>query len=317
MKFLLSMVAVLSLSACSSKLVQEQETIRFNWSELESAQFVEGMKGAENIYLSDESSRVYITDLQGNIYLLEENPEGELEIRSSLKIGNRVLGITKGRDGSLYVNASDYDEAGWLETGGEVYQVDPDLQSFTRFSATYKGINGLASTVTGDLYFATGNMSMFSPQGAIYKIPYDAGLQQYGEPELIDSGLRSANGLYYSAYYNALFFTETFTKVAMLDMQSNTVEELFGKTRIVEGFDDLCVDSIGRIWVAEPVAGFLKVYERDTMKLTRIHVDGLGVASSCRIGFRNGEETIYVTERQIDNKDDGRGVAVISIKDLL
>lgn len=311
------LIGVLLLPACSSHLVQERESRHLHWGDLESVQFVQGMKGAENIYLPEGSSRVYVSDLGGNLHLLDENEQGELEIRRSLKMGERVFGIAQGRDGYLYVNASDYDEDGWLQRGGEVHRVDQDLQSVSEVTGAYGGINGLTSTPTGDLYFATGNMKMFSPMGAIFVMRFDPSLQEYGEPELLVDNLGSANGLYYSNYYDTVFFSETFNKVATLDPQTHAITEWFGKTKIVEGFDDVCVDSKGRIWVAEPVAGFLKVYERDRLKLTRIQIDGLGVASSCRVRYRQGEETLFISERQIGDKDDGRGLVVIPISQLL
>lgn len=37
------------------------------------------------------------------------------------------MGIVQGKDGYLYINASEYDMDGWLEYGGEVYRVDTEL----------------------------------------------------------------------------------------------------------------------------------------------------------------------------------------------
>ena len=43
----------------------------------------------------------------------------------------------------------------------------------------------------------------------------------------------------------------------------------------------------------------------------------LGATSSCRIREEGGTEYIYVTEREIDETDDGWVVIVISIPELL
>ena len=37
------------------------------------------MKGAENMYLVPNSSAVYVTDLGGTIYLLDENDDGRIK----------------------------------------------------------------------------------------------------------------------------------------------------------------------------------------------------------------------------------------------
>lgn len=313
----LSLICMTLLAGCSSDRVKQQENRQLNWNQLSPVSLIEGMRGAENIYMPADSSRIYVTDLSGMVYLLDDNEQGKLEVQASLKVGNTALGIAEGKDGYLYVNASEHDTDNWLTLGGALYQVDKELRSAMRVSGDYPGINGLTRGPEGALYFATGNLRMFSPRGALYKLEFDAVQHQYSAPQPLLLDIGSANGMLYHEHSQELLFSETFSKVSSFDLATQSTSELFGKTRLVEGFDDLCVDSKGRIWVTEPVAGFLKMYERDSMKLTRIRVDGLGVASSCATAMRWGEEHIFVTEREINNNDDGRGLAVIPIRLLL
>lgn len=316
-KVIFSLIVAMFLSGCSSKFVQIKETKVSNLRDYKSAQFIQGMKGAENIYLVPKSSKVYVTDLSGTIYLLDENDDGRMKIKKSLNIGKFANGIVQGKDGYLYVNASEHDMDGWLEYGGEVYRVDTELKSYVKITDKFKGINGLSIDHKGDLYFAIGDLEFFSPNGAIFKMAYNEKLKQYSKPELFLGKLGSANGMFYSKTHNSIFFTETFSKVSMVNLQTKKVSEVFGKTKIVEGFDDLCVDSKNRIWVAEPTGGFLKMYNPKNKKLIRFHIKELGLASSCRTRLKGEEEFIYITEREIDKKNDGRGLIILSISELL
>ena len=222
-KVIFSLIVAMFLSGCSSKFVQIKETKVSNLRDYKSAQFIQGMKGAENIYLVPNSSAIYITDLSGNIYLLDENEDSKFEIKRSLNIGIFANGIVQGRDGFLYVNASEYDMAGWLEFGGEVYKVDAELKSYNKITGKFGGINGLAIDPDGNLYFAMGDLEFFFPDGSIYKIAYSEKLKQYGEPKLFLDNLGSANGMFYSKSNNSILFSETFSKVSMISLQTKKV----------------------------------------------------------------------------------------------
>lgn len=282
-----------------------------------SLQFIQGMKGAENIFLVPDFSRIYVTDLSGVVYLLDENDKGLISIIQSLKIGNFATGVVQGQDGFLYVNGSEHGMAGWLEHGGEVYQVDKELKAYKKITGKFKGINGLSIDAVGNLYFTTGDLEFFFPDGALYKMAYNQELKQYDAPELFIDKLGSANGIFYSEFYNSLVLTETFKKVSSINLKTRESELIFGKSKMIEGFDDLCVDSSGRIWAAEPIGGFLKMYDPKNQKLIRFHIKGLGLASSCRIREKNNKAFIFITEREVDQKNDGRGLIVLSIKELL
>lgn len=317
LKIIFSVIAAITLSSCSSSHVAVKETKSFNMDDIESMQFVQGMKGAENIYLPGDSTKAYITDLAGHIYLLDKDVRGKLEIKKSLSIGKLALGITEGKDGNLYVNASSYGKQGWLKHGGEVFKVDTELTAFEKITGAYQGINGLTVDAKGSLYFTAGNLKFFSPKGEIYKIPYNTESGKYGKPLSFIDKLGSANGIFYSKHHNALLFTETFSKTSAVNLTTNKVQTLFGKTKMAEGFDDLCVDTKGRIWVTEPVRGFIKMLNPADRKLTRFHIHGLGLASSCQTRTEAGKEYIYVTEREISRNNDGRGIVVLLIDELL
>jgi sugar lactone lactonase YvrE len=316
-KIIIGLIVAIFLSSCSSSLVSIKEIKTSSLKDFNSAQFIQGMKGAENMYLVPNSSAVYVTDLSGTIYLLDENDDGRIRIKKSLKIGKSAMGIVQGKDGYLYVNASEYDMDGWLEYGGEVYRVDTELKSYVKITDKFKGINGLSIDDNGNLYFAIGDLNFSSPHGAIYKMTYNEKLKQYSKPKLFLDKLGSANGMFYSKTHNSIFFTGTFSKVSMVNLQTKKVTEVFGKTKTVEGFDDLCMDSNGRIWAADSADEVLKMYNPQNQKLIRFHIKELGFASSCRTRFKGEEEFIYITERQIDKLNDGRGLIILSISELL
>ncbi len=314
---ILTAVAALIFCGCSSTMVGVKETKESKLSDYRYMQFVKGMRGAENIYVDPDSSKLYVTDLSGIIYMLDDGKKGVLKIVKKLKIGDFATGIVSANDGYLYVNASKYGKEGWLKYGGEIYKVARDLKSYEKISGQYPGINGMTITPEGDIFFAAGDLEFFSPDGEIYRMRYDAKTKSYAEPELFLDDLGSANGMLYSKADDTILFTETFSKLSKFDPKTKKISLVLDKTKIVEGFDDLCIDSFGRIWLAEPVGGFLKMYDPSSKKLTRFRIDGVGVASSCDTKKVDGDELIYVTEREINSDNDGRGVIVLSIDELM
>jgi len=313
-KLMITLCVAVLLAGCSGS-AEISETRKLNMNEISSLQFLQGMHGAENIYLDTSSPSIYVTDLSGTIYLVEESKDGKLFISASIDFGELATGIIEGKDGFLYAGGSRYPEKDYLrEKGGSVFRIDKELNRYEILYSAYRGINGLATDSNGHLYFTTGNLKFLSPKGAVYKMSYDPGQNTYGSPFKIIDRLGSANGLYYSEYYDALIITETFSGVSKIDLSSNTAAPLLNKSKMVEGFDDVTVDSKGRIWVAEPVGGFIKVLDPAEKKLTRFRIEGLGVASSCRIGFdAHGEEVIYISERQLKKNNDGRGLIAIPL----
>lgn len=133
------------------------------------------------------------------------------------------------------------------------------------------------------------------------------------------SGLSSPNGLNVGIETGNIIFSETFKGISSLDLKSNEIKKVFGKSRIVEGFDDLCLDSQGNYWVADQPNGFIKMYKPGSDKVIYFRNKAFGIASSCRIRFDEGEEMLYISEikRNRKSKDyDGRGIIVIPVRSL-
>jgi hypothetical protein len=301
-----------------SGTVEISETRKLTLNEVSSLRFLKGMQGAENIYLDKSSPSIYVTDLSGTLYLIDESVDGNLMISKTMNFGKLATGIIEGKDGFLYACGSKYHEKEYLSgKGGSVFKIDKELNNYETLYSGYKGINGIATDPEGHLYFTTGNLKILSPKGSLYKVPFDSLQNSYGKPIKIMDDLRSANGLYYSDFYHSLIMTETFSKVSFVNTTSNSIIPLLDKTRLVEGFDDVAVDSKGRIWVAEPVGGFIKAFDPLEKKLIRFHIEGIGVASSCRVRIDNNkEEFIYISERQVSKNNDGRGLIAIPINEL-
>ena len=95
--------------------------------------------------------------------------------------------------------------------------------------------------------------------------------------------------------------------------------DLNSKTRIVEGFDDLCVDSIGRIWVGDQPNGCIKMFNPNVNIIYKISIEDIGVITSCKIRKENGEEILYITEmKKPKSKEfDGRGIIIIPLKEVI
>lgn len=277
--------------------------------------FVQGMKGCENLYLSKKNTDIFLSDLTGNIYLIKGSSYKELKVIKVLKINDYALGISMGGDGYLYAASASTD---WLKKGGGVCKINANLNNHEQITKNFPGINGLAIDNKNNIYFVSGNMNFLNPKGAIYIMkPLDNG--GYHEPEIFIDGLKSPNGLFFNEKDNVLIFTEVFHGVKSINIADKKIKLVHGKSRLVEGFDDVCIDSRGNCWTADQPNGFLKMYDPRTNMITRFLFSDFGVASSCRIRFENGKEFIFVTEFKQDkrsNKIDGRGIVIIPI-DLL
>lgn len=307
-----------SLTGCSSNSVIVDETLGSTLSSYTNAQFVDGMQGAENLYIDSSSNeiRVYVSDLAGTLYLIEGNDINTLKVTKKLKIASAAFGIAEGLDGYLYVAASSHHVDDVPKKGGNLYRVSKDLKSHEKVSKSIPGVNGVARDKSGDIYLASGNLSLLFPAGKVYKFPYDKERQQYGDAEVLLDDIGSANGLIYSEHHESLLLSQTFSSVGAIDLARKTYQPIFEKSRIIDAFDDLCVDQKGRIWVAEPLGGFIKVYDTSTKELKRFSIDGMGVGSSCGIIYKGGKEYLLVTEREIDKDNDGRGLLILSMEAL-
>ncbi len=296
--------------------LEKSERITVDEGTLSGLLWVKGMEGCENICLEKDLSGFYATDLSGSLYRAAGNPSVGYEIAEKVELGRYALGIAAGNDGRLYAGAGGAD---WLKTGGSVLRMEKNALSggYEKITRDYPGLNGLCMDREGDLYFTTGNFNYIRPEGSIYKMELN-GKGEYDKPVVLLSGLRSANGLYYSEKEDALFFTEVFMGVKKYVIGTGKTEKIFGKSRLIEGFDDLCIDSSGNIWVADPPSGSIKRYDSQGKKVTCYAFLDFGVASSCRTGISGGREYIFISEiRQKGSKEyDGRGVMVLPLASL-
>ncbi|MBN1647846.1 MAG: SMP-30/gluconolactonase/LRE family protein [Spirochaetales bacterium] len=281
---------------------------------IESFSPINGEGGCENICLDDQSLRVYVTDLKGYVHLLDGTTRRELKEQASLKLDEYALGICLGPDGYLYAAAGGMD---WLDTDCAIYRVDRNLSGFELLTKTAPGTNGLAINRAGELFFAAGNLKLMHPKGAIYRMSVSGADRTW--PELFIAGLKSPNGMFIEDDGQKLVFSETFHGVRCL-AAGTEVERVCGKSRLVEGFDDLCRDQYGNYWIADPPNGFIKCYDPAANLVTCYHFDAIGIASSCRTRIENGREYLYVTEIKKSSKSksfDGRGIFVFSVDVLL
>lgn len=280
---------------------------------------VSGMKGCENLYLDQNSLRLYVTDLHGYIHLINGPSRSDLKlVKSKMVAGEFALGVGAGPDGYLYVAASERD---WRKQGGAVYRVDRDLERTEKLTGNLPGINGLAFDQSGNLYLAASNMSFFRPRGAVYsmKIGLDG---RFTPPEVLAGGRKIVNGMYFSEKDNRLYFSETLSGVYQLLPGRGQVEKVFAKAKTMDFFDDLCQDQAGNLWVADPGSGSLKEYIPGSGELIRFKIRGIGQVSSCRIRIESGEEILYLTElkqnpdKMLSQDFDGRGVFSIPLAEL-
>jgi sugar lactone lactonase YvrE len=303
---------LLIIISCSALPVK---TFVLNTTENNEIVFVKGMSGCENLLLLNDSNAFYVTDLSGYVYMIDGTSIKDFKIIKQLKLSDYALGIDIGKDGYLYVGAS---VADWINKGGPVYRINKNLDAYKKITDDIPGLNGLTIDNSGNIYIATGNMKFGNPKGAILKIENNNGI--YGYPEIFIPDLKSANGLYFNPADNCMIFTEVFNGVKKVNLDSKKINKIFGKTRIVEGFDDVCIDKSGNYWVADQPNGFIKMYDPKTGMVYRFIFKDIGIASSCRIRIHNDREYLYVTEIKTNknsNAYDGRGIIIIPVDILL
>jgi sugar lactone lactonase YvrE len=297
-----------------------EEIITVNFNQLKDAHFVEGMKGCENIYLDDASTRVYVNDLSGCVHLLDGPSWKSMKIVKSKKVGTIALGIDKGPDGYLYLAASGHSLEEWMTKGGALYRVDQQLNSAVKITDDYSAINGMAFDSKGNLYFASCTFNVLHPDGRIFRMRVTAA-GSTTPPEVFIDNAGLANGLYYDATAKLVYFSNTLEGIFTFSPESAQLRELYYKTRFMEGTDDLCTDRKGRVWAADPGNSFLKMYNPGKKVITRYVVEGIGQTSSCRIRMEKGKEIIYVTELKkvqglVAQVFDGRGVVIMPLNSL-
>lgn len=122
-----------------------------------------------------------------------------------------------------------------------------DLEDLTCITHNYPGSNGLATDSQGVLYITTGDFNFINPKGSLTKIGMN-------NNDMVLKKAKSANGLYYDDKSDCLYYSEVYSGIYKYDILNRTESKVLGKSKIVEGFDDFCVDNNNNIWIADPPA---------------------------------------------------------------
>lgn len=306
------LILVTVFIGCTSK---ERNQIILSKDQLKEFYFIDKMKGSENLYLYNNSLDLLVTDLSGHISKISGNSLHNLQVVKSVKLNFYTLGVVSGANRKVYVLTNNKN---WPRLGGELISLDSNFKNQASIKKDISGVNGMTIDKDSNIYFVTGNMSLYKPRGSIYKLEYKNGT--YKEPQIFQDSLKSPNGLFYSDKENKLIFTEVFRGVKSISLKDKKIQSIFGKSQTVEGFDDLCMDSKGNYWVADPPFGFIKMYNPISQKIYRFELREFGVASSCKVRFHESKEYIYITEMRKSKWSlgfDGRGVIVLPLEELM
>jgi hypothetical protein len=295
--------------------------VKIKRADLPGLKFFGGLQGCENMLLDDNSMRVWVTDLTGNLTELNESIEGDLSISRQVKLGKIVTGITMGPDSTLLVGVSDTTEEGWMKIGGRIVLIDTLFENITSITGNYPSLNGMSMSQKWELLlFASSNFNPFNPAGYVYMTGEVGGIWDDPSVAVIDFGL--ANGVWYDKYFDRFLFSNTVEGVFELKKSDDEPRPVYYKTSFLEITDDLCSDREGNIWMTDPGNSTVKVFFKATNKLVRFSIEGIGQTSSCRIRMENGKPVLYLTELKKKHnlrsmEYDGRGVYSVPVKELL
>jgi sugar lactone lactonase YvrE len=299
----------------------EERTLRLRFSELEDAFLIEGMSAAENLHLDGASRKVYVTDLAGRLHEIDGPSWNRLALVRSVQLGTSAFGVDRGPDGALYVCVSNVGLRRWRKTGGAMLRVAPDLGSWETLADGFPGINGLAIAGDGQAYFASSPFHPLQAKGGVHRMPVAVDSTP-SAPELAAAGLGMTNGVHFAASDGRVYFTETVVGAFAWSPADGDVKTIYRKTHWIEGFDDLCLDAQGRLWMADPGRSAVKCFDPATRHLTRFLIEGIGQTSACGIRPECGRDILYLTELHESRNPliagrDGRGLVVIPIDELL
>ena len=230
---LISITFIVIVLALKATLVQSKD-ITIDIKGLNNIQWITGMNGVENILISNTNNDFYTTDLEGNIYHVTMK-ENVYSIEESRKLGNFALGLAWANkdNNEFYVGISSND---WLDPGSSIFKVSSNLQNITQITSDYPGLNGLTTDSEYELYITTGDFNFFNPKGSLVKI----GILNN---KTILTQAKSANGLYYDDKEKSLYYSEVYSGIYKYNTLNTTVSKVLGKSKIVEGFDDFCIDN--------------------------------------------------------------------------
>lgn len=309
----LFIISVCLFTGCSTTEKIAQKTVKLSLNEIKNSRFIIGMQGAENLCLDRQSMSVYVSDIAGYITLLDGNSFKDLKIIKSVKKGQMIFGLAKSNNNYLYAGICNYDVEGWKEKGGGIYRLSQDLETSTKITTDYPGINGITIDNNSQLYFASSNFNFVNPKGDIYKIDLNNSIQ----PSIYIKNAGLANGLCFDSKSNLIYYTDTLKGVYSFTSKKNDLVKIFKPQSFMGAIDDIGTDSKGRLWITEPGSSFIQCFDPISKKLVRFIINDIGQTSSCRVRSENGEDVLYVTELKISKKEyDGRGLVIIPVKSI-
>lgn len=309
--------------------------------------------GVENVVPVPGANTVYASDLSGFVTRFDGSDRAHLALTATQKVGDYALGLALDSERRLFVAASEGGESGWAEGRTSIYILDTNLDSslaeLGSIAVALPCLNGIALDARGGLWLASSNFNFAFPEGGVFFLGAemirdvldgkdDGNSDVNAEMVAVMTG-GLLNGLV-SAPDGSVLAADTLCSIFRLsgadadraiagsraiageqavETRPNSPLEVYRKASFVEAFDDLCVDSRGRIWSANPLTeGCIAVYDPGTRERRRVELPGFGFASSCRIRVEGSREILYVSELRAPGSSgfDGRGVLCFPIDAL-
>lgn len=293
-------------------------------------------RGIENILPVPGSTTLYASDLSGFVTRFDGTDRKHLAITATRKVGDYALGLAlaPARDraldgnGNLFVATSEGGEHGWSEGETMIRILGEDLAERGSIPVGLPCLNGIALDSRGGLWLASSNFSFIHPEGMI---SYMAGDARPGMVTVATGGLfnglcaRTDGSVLAADTLCSIFaFTGSDADRALaggkpIRTKPRSPLALYRKSSFIEAFDDVCADSRGRVWSANPLTkGHIAVYDPAARERRLVELPGFGYASSCRVRMEGTREILYVSElRSPDGSGfDGRGILAFPIDAL-
>jgi hypothetical protein len=299
----------------------EVTEVNVDRQDLEGLFFYGGLNGCENLLLDENSMRLWVTDLSGNLSEYNGQARDGLQLIRQIKLGEMLTGITMGPDSTLLVAVSDGSSEEWMDEGGRIVTIDTLFTSWDYITSNFPSLNGMSMSAEWEtLLFSTSNFNPFNPVGSIFMTGRVEG--RWEEPAIAIPEFGLANGVWYDRYLDRYLLSNTVEGVYVLEKSDVEPRPVYFKTSFLEVTDDLCGDPQGNIWMTDPGNSTLKVLFYKDNKLVRFSIKGIGQTSSCRMRTENGQRILYFTElKQKHNLRsqvfDGRGVFSVPLNELL
>jgi len=288
---------------------------------LNGMQVLEGVAGAENLCFLPGQSGFFVSDLDGRIHFADRDEGGTYRVIRSIRPGTAVSGICALSDSLLAVVVSRNPKEEWTSKGGAVFLMPASMDTLIRISGDLPSANGLCADSQGNLYLASSNFRIMRPEGNIYQLEKRPD-GSYASPAPLFDNAGLANGLFYDARQDLIFFSNTTGGTFRFKPGEKNCQPVYLKLHFAEACDDLCTDISGNLWMTDPGSSMIKIFNPGTSHLMRLIVPLAGQISSCRIRNENGHEMVYLTQLKKLNHPagslfDGEKVFIVPAKEIL